>query len=299
MSRYRFIDEQRSQYPVRLLCQVVAVSASGYYAWQQAQQQVVTQPEPAWETALVKVFGAHKRCYGTRRLQVALRNKGHRVGRQRLRAAMRRWGLHALQPKAFTPRTTDSTHELRCAPNRLLDQPKPTQANRVWVSDITYLPLAGGDWAYLCAFQDLASKQVLGWQVGATMPEELVTSALQRAFWSQPPTPGLLVHSDRGGQYCGKAYRQLLHDHQALRSQSRRGDCYDNAQAESLWSRLKTEVLAVRERPVFADLAEAQRSVAEYFDYYNHERLHSSIDYQTTYHAHQQLLQLNALNCPA
>ena len=299
MSRYRLIEAQRDQYPVRLLCQLVEVPASGYYAWQRVQQQAVTQPEPAWETALVKVFGVHKRCYGTRRLQVALRKKGHRVGRQRLRAAMRRRGLHALQPRAFTPRTTDSTHGLRCAPNRLLNQPKPTQASRVWVSDITYLPLANGDWAYLCAFQDMASKQVVGWQVGATMPEELVTRALQRAFWSQPFTPGLLVHSDRGGQYCGKAYRQLLHDHQALRSQSRRGDCYDNAQAESLWSRLKTEVLEVRERPVFADLADAQASVAAYFDYYNHERLHSSINYQTPYHTHQQLLQLNALNCPA
>ena len=299
MSRYRFIEAQRDHYPVRLLCQLVAVPASGYYAWQQAHQQRVVPCEPAWETALVKVFGVHKRCYGTRRLQVALRKKGHRVGRQRLRAAMRRRGLRALQPKAFTPRTTDSTHGLRCAPNRLLDQPKPTQANRVWVSDITYLPLANGDWAYLCAFQDMASKQVVGWQVGATMPEELVTNALQRAFWSQPSAPGLLVHSDRGGQYCGNAYRQLLHDHGAVRSQSRRGDCYDNAQAESLWSRLKTEVLEVRERPLFADLADAQRSVADYFDYYNHERLHSSIDYQTPYHTHQQLLQLSALNCPA
>ena len=162
MSRYRFIEAQRDQYPVRLLCQLVQVPASGYYAWQRVQQQAVTQPEPAWETALVQVFGVHKRCYGTRRLQVALRKKGHRVGRQRLRAAMRRRGLHALQPKAFTPRTTDSTHGLRCAPNRLLDQPKPTQPNRVWVSDITYLPLANGDWAYLCAFQDMASKQVVG-----------------------------------------------------------------------------------------------------------------------------------------
>ena len=223
MSSYRFIEAQRDHYPVRLLCQLLSVPASGYYAWQQTQQQRVGQCEPAWETALVKVFGAHKRCYGTRRLQVALRKKGHRVGRQRLRVAMRRRGLRALQPKAFTPRTTDSTHGLRCAPNRLLDQPKPTQANRVWVSDITYLPLANGDWAYLCAFQDMASKQVVGWQVGATMPEELVTNALQRAFWSQPSAPGLLVHSDRGGQYCGNAYRKLLHDHQAVRSQSRRG----------------------------------------------------------------------------
>ena len=299
MSRYRFIAARRGQHPVRLLCHVLGVPASGYYAWQQNQQQEVGQREPAWETALVNVFGRHKRRYGTRRLQVALRGKGYRVGRQRLRSAMRRRGLHALQPKAFTPRTTDSTHGLRCAPNRLLNQPKPTQAHRVWVSDITYLPLANGEWAYLCAFQDLVSKQVVGWQVGDTMPEELVTRALQRAFWAQPSVSGLLIHSDRGGQYCGNAYRSLLHQHGAVRSQSRRGDCYDNAQAESLWSRLKTEVLEIRERPVFTDLADAQLSVADYFDYYNHERLHSGIDYQTPYHTHQQLLQLNTLNCPA
>ena len=299
MSRYRFIEAQREQHPVRLLCQVLGVPTSGYYAWQQAQQQSVAQDEPAWETVLVKVFGRHKRCYSTRRLQVALRRKGYCVGRQQLRTAMRRRGLHALQPKAFAPRTTDSTHGLRCASNRLLDQPKPTQANRVWVSDITYLPLANGGWAYLCAFQDMASKHVVGWYVMATMPEELITTALQRAFWAQPPTPGLLVHSDRGGQYCGNAYRQLLCDRKALRSQIRRGDCYDNAQAESLWSRLKTEVLEGRERPVFAGLPDAQASVTDYFDYYNHERLHSSIGYQTPYHTHQQLLQLSALNCPA
>ena len=145
----------------------------------------------------------------------------------------------------------------------------------------------------------MASKQVVGWQVGATMPEELITSALQRAFWFQPPAPGLVVHSDRGGQYCGNACRTRLHDHAAVRWQGRRGDYYGNAQAESLWSRLKTEVLELRERPVFADPADAQRSIADYFDYYNHDRLHSSIGYQTPYHAHQHLLQTTALNCPA
>jgi putative transposase len=109
----------------------------------------------------------------------------------------------------------------------------------------------------------------------------------------------VLVHSGRGGQYCGKVYCKLLHDHEALRSQGRRGDCYDNAQAQSLWSRLKMEVLELRERFVFADLADAQTSTAEYFDYYHHERLHSSLDYQTPCHTHQQLFQLNDLNCPA
>jgi transposase InsO family protein len=116
MNRYRFIEAQRSQHPVRLLCQVMGVPASGYYACQQAHQQGTSSGPPAWEETLVTVFGRHKRCYGTRRLQVALRRKAYRVGRQRLRTAMRRRGLHALQPKAFTPRTTDSTHGLRAKP---------------------------------------------------------------------------------------------------------------------------------------------------------------------------------------
>ena len=100
---------------------------------------------------------------------------------------MRRLSLHALQTRALTPRTTDSTHGLRCAPNQLLNQPKPTQANRVWVGDITYLPLANDDWTYLCAYQDTVSKQVMGWHVMASMPEELITTALQRAFWAIHP----------------------------------------------------------------------------------------------------------------
>ena len=210
----------------------------------------------AWETALVKTFGVHQRRYGTRRLQVALREKGHRVGRQRLRTAMRRRGLRALQPKAYTPRTTDSTHGLRCAPNRLLDQPKPTRANQIsgcptartcrWTAATGSYP-AGPICALFRTWGPSTWWVVPSRAVGATMPEELVTTALQRAFFAQPPTPELIVHSDRGGQYCGNAYRALLHQHGAVRWQSRRGECYDNAQAESLWSRLKTEVLELRE----------------------------------------------------
>ena len=125
----------------------------------------------------------------------------------------------------------------------------------------------------------MATKHVVGWHVAATMPEEIVITTLRRAFLAQPPTPELVVYSDRGGQYCGNACRALLHQHGAVRSQSRRGDCYDNAQAESRWSRLKTEVLELRERPVFTDLADVQASVADYIDYYNPDRLHSIIGY--------------------
>ncbi|RYE89520.1 MAG: IS3 family transposase, partial [Cytophagaceae bacterium] len=113
---------------------------------------------------------------------------------------------------------------------------------------------------------------------------------LQRALPAQPPAPGLLVHSDRGGQYVGKVYKALLHDAKAQLSHSRRGACYDNAQAESLWARLKTELLEAREWPIFMDLADAQTSVADYFDYYNHKRRHSSTGYLKHYLFHQQQL---------
>jgi putative transposase len=287
VSQLQFIDQQRVYYSVQLLCQVLHVVPSRYYAW---CQRAVPKAEPAWETVMVDVFDDHQRRYGTRRLQVELCELGHRVGRQALRTALRRHGRKALQPKAFTPRTTDSTHGKRCAPNLLLDQPRPTQANRVWVSDITYLPLASGQWVYCCAFQDVCTKQVVGWQVRADMPEALVTTALQRALLAQRPSPGLIVHSDRGGQYVGKVYKTLLRDAKAHLSHSRRGECYDNAQAESLWARLKTELLEAREWPVFTDLADAQASVADYFDYYNHKRRHSSIGYLKPYLFHQQQL---------
>ena len=191
MSRYRFIAAEQAAFPVRRLCQVLGVVPSRYYAWQQSQRRATGAAPPTWETALVALFQRHKRRYGTRRLRVALREKGHRVGRQALRTALARRGLRALQPKAYTPRNTNSTHGLRCAPNCLLDQPTPTQGNCVWVLDITYLPLADGRWTYLAAFQDMASKLVVGWHVLDTMPEELITTALQRAFWAHPPTPPL------------------------------------------------------------------------------------------------------------
>ena len=140
---------------------------------------------------------------------------------------------------------------------------------------------------------------MVSWHVAITMSERLVTTAVQRAFLAQPPAPELVVHSDRGGQCGSNAYRTLLHQHGAVRSQSRCGGGYGNTQTKSLWSRLKTEALERREWPVFTNLADTQANVADYFDYHNHGRLHSSIGYQTPYNTHQQLLKTTTLNCPA
>jgi transposase InsO family protein len=227
MSYLHFIDQQRVHYPVQLLCYVLAVVPvvpSRYYAW--CQRAEITA-EPAWETAMIDVFDDHQRRYGTRRLQIALHALSHRVGRQVLRTALRRHGRKSLQPKAFTPRTTDLTHGKRCAPNLLLDHLHPTQANWLWVSwGFTYLLLTNGNWVYCCAFQDVCTKQVVGWQMRANVSEMLVTSALHRALLAQRPHLSLIIHSDRGGQYVSKVYKTLLRNAKAQLSHSRRGECY-------------------------------------------------------------------------
>jgi len=284
VSRYRFVRAQTRHYPVRQLCQVLGVGVASYYRWQ--QKAAMCPRVPSWESALCHVFFQHKRRYGTRRLRAELRAQGHRIGRHRIRQALRRRELVAVQPRAFVPRTTQSEHGPRVAGNHVLNQPAPTAADQVWVGDITYLPLQNGSWAYLAAFQDVYSKRVVGWQVLDTMAEELVLSALRRALLSRQPAAGLLVHSDRGGQYCGNAYRRLLTQRQLVRSMSRRGECYDNAQAESLWSRMKTEVLLGR--TAFASLAEAQAELTTYCDYYNHQRRHSALGYECPHRFEQQ-----------
>jgi len=290
MSRYRFIRAQTRHYPVRRLCQVLGVGVASYYRWQ--QKAAMCPRVPNWESALCHVFFQHKGRYGTRRLRAELRAQGHRVGRHRIRQALRRRELVAVQPRAFIPRTTQSEHGPRVAANHLLNQPAPTAADQVWVGDITCLPLRNGCWAYLATFQDVYTKRVVDWQVLGTMPEELVVSALRRALLSRQPTPGLIVHSDRGGQYCGKAYRRLLTERHLVRSMSRKGECYDNAQAESLWSRVKTEVLL--DRSAFASVAEAQAELATYFDYYNYQRRHSALGYEYPHCFEQQAFLTNA-----
>ena len=293
MSRYRFIQQQAQSYPVRRLCCVLGVGVASYYRWQ--KQATVPPKMPLWEQALCQAFVQHKRRYGTRRLRAELHAQGHRIGRHRICQALRRRDLVAVQPRAFVPRTTCSDHGPRAAANHLLERAVPTAADQVWVGDITYLPLQNGAWAYLAAFQDVYTKRMVGWQVLGSMPEELVTTALRRALLSRQPAAGLLVHSDRGGQYCGKAYRRLLAEQHLVRSMSRRGDCYDNAQAESLWSRVKTEVLL--DRSAFSSLAEAQVEVAAYFDYYNHQRRHSALGYECPHTFEQQALLPNAQLC--
>jgi putative transposase len=154
--------------------------------------------------------------------------------RWRIRWLLAVAGLRAQQPRSFVPRTTDSDPNEPAAPNLLLGQPAPTAHNQVWVGDITYLPKQGGGWLYLATWLDRYSCKVVGWDVRESMPEYLVSEAVRQ------PAAGLVVHSDQGSQYSATNFKALIARHQAVQSMSRRGNCYDNAHAESFWSRLKT-----------------------------------------------------------
>jgi len=189
--------------------------------------------------------------------------------------------LRAQQPRSFVPRTTDSDPNVRAAPNLLLSQPVPTAPNQVWVEDITYLPKQGGGWLYLATWLDRYSRKVVGWDVRDSMPAALVNEALRRALAVRQPAAGLVVHSDQGSQYSATNFKALAARHQAVQSMSRRGNCYDNAHAESFWSRLKIELLAGGS---FRNLTEARLEISHYIAYYNAERRHSALSYLAPNH---------------
>ena len=237
------------------------VARSCYYAY--CQRKVTGAPHtPRTEQAkqVKECFDANRRRYGSRRIAAALK-----IGRHRVRSVMRAEGLRAIQPRSFKPRTTDSRHDARISPNLLKDVTSIDAAEAVpgamLVGDITYLPVRGGRFCYLATFQDKVTRRIIGWEVAAQMTRELVVRALQMALRRGLVGAGAIVHTDRGSQYVSDAYRQLLAAHGLRQSMSARGNCYDNAQAESFFSRFKAELVEE--------------------GYYNRIRLHSSLGYQS------------------
>ena len=269
---YRFIAGEATTYPAAILCRALGVSRSGYYAWKERparQDQLAPQVED--------VFWQNSRRYGSRRITAELREQTV-VGRHRVRRLMREQGLRAIQPRRFVPRTTDSRHGQRMSPNLLLEREiivdRPRQ---VIVGDITYLPLQNGQWAYLATWMDLFSRNILGWQIASSMTAELVIEALKKAIIREQLPAGLIVHSDRGGQYVDAELRNLLKQHGFEQSMTRADETYDNAYAESLFSRYKTELL---EEGAFADLEQARSETFAYIEgYYNRTRRHSALGY--------------------
>lgn len=200
-------------------------------------------------------------------------------------------GLQAIQPKSFKPRTTDSKG-VTAAPN-ILAAMKVGAATKgqVVIGDITYLPLRNGRFCYLAMWQDQVTRRIIGWSLAETMTAELVMSALDKARRKDCLKAGAIIHSDRGSQYAAKGFRQLLQQHGWRQSMSGRGNCYDNAQAESFFSRFKTELL---EGGVFEDVEQAESEVFSYIEgYYNRVRLHSSLGYKSPLEFEQELNRKN------
>ncbi len=275
--RYPVVETAATEYPVAAVCRALRVSCSGFYAWQH-RLAAGELPAAVELTAQVEaVFWRHSRRYGSRRIMAELKAEGGRVGRRRVRRVMRERNLQAIQAKSYVPRTTDSRHGKRASPNLLHEALMPEEPNRVLVGDITYLPLAGGSWAYLATWQDLYSRMIVGWAVAETMTEELIITGLKQAIARRALASGCIVHSDRGGQSVGGEFRHLLSSHDLRQSMSRKAETYDNAFAESLFSRYKAEVL---EGGAFRDVVEAQLETFAYIEgYYNRVRRHSSLGY--------------------
>lgn len=272
---FRFIAAEKARFPIRPLCQTLGVSPSGYYAWVARQ----ATPRPDRDLALrhaIRVAHADSRGrYGSPRILRVLHAHGHRVGRNRVMRLMRIEGVRARRPRRFVV-TTESRHHWTPVPDRLRRRFTVRAPNRCWVADLTYLDTVEG-WHYLAVVIDLFSRRVVGWACRPTLQSDLATAALQMALTRRQPRSGLVHHSDRGIQYASRAYRTLLATHGLRQSMSRRGDCWDNAVAESFFSTLKQELGTGR----WSTRASAETAVRAYIeDFYNPVRLHSTLGYQ-------------------
>jgi len=268
----------KTHYPITLLCEVMAVSRSGYHAWAAGKRSVREQRDHALRPKLRAAFAATRQSYGYPRLTVELREQGEAVGKARVARLMKAEGLCGRPQRRYHPQTTQSDHDGPIAPNRLAEVQAITARDQVWQTDITYLPTVAG-WLYLAVVIDAYSKRVIGWSFSTSLATDFVITALLMAIQRRGGrcAPGLLLHSDRGVQYASERFRAQLAAHGITASMSRRGNCYDNARAESFFSTLKLEH-TYRHR--FADHTEARQATFEWIEaFYNLRRRHSSIGY--------------------
>ena len=271
--RYAAVRGLRLDYPLRLACRLLGVSASGYYSW---YKRPFTGENP--ERMAVVVKAAHQKTrgtYGAERLHKELLAEGHTMSLWKVKEIRKKHGLVLRRKRKFV-RTTDSNHALPVAPNLLSRNFAQKVCNRTWVSDITYIPTREG-WLYLAGIKDLCSREIVGFSLSPRMDTGLVMDALHKAFHAHRPLPGLTLHSDRGSQYCSHAYQEKMAKYRMICSMSRKGDCYDNAPMESFWGLLKTELVHQRR---YSNHAEAIRDITEYIEiFYNRQRRQAALGY--------------------
>lgn len=273
--KYGRMEALRQHYPVAVMSRVFEVSESGYYAWRDRPLSLRAQESARLE---IEIRAAHQRTretFGAERLQSDLADHGIRVGVDRIKRIRKKLGLRCKQKRKFKV-TTDSRHTLPVAPNLLERNFTVTAPNRVWVSDITYISTGEG-WLYLAGLKDLFSGELVGYAMSERMTKNLVMQALFRGVSAKRPAKGLILHSDRGSQYCAHDYQKLLEQFGMTASMSRKGDCWDNAPMESFWGTLKNELVHHRR---YRTRVQAIREITEYIEiFYNRQRKQARLGY--------------------
>jgi putative transposase len=277
--KFAFIKEHLSaKFSMDVVCDVLEVSRSGYYAWLNRPQSKRSRrrQELAWK--IQTVYQENRRVYGSPRVFEALRARGERVCENTVADIMKEREIRAKTKKKFVPVTTDSRHDQPVADNILNRKFTSEMPNQKWAVDITYIPTGEG-WLYLAGVVDLCSRKIVGWSMAEHMWTDLVSDALKMAIARRCPGEGLLHHSDRGVQYASEGYMHLLQSHGIKASMSGKGNCWDNAAMESFWATLKTELVHHED---YATHEQARTSIFEYIEvFYNRKRLHSSLGYKS------------------
>ena len=271
--KYRFISAEKASHPVALLCRVLGVSRSAYYASLSAVPSARSLANARLTADLVAAHAASKGRYGAPRLHRAI--GGNAVAsRGRVQRLMKARGIEAVRRRRFR-HTTDSNHRQPVADNLLARTFTTEGPDRIWVADVTYIDTSEG-WVYLAVVIDLWSRRVVGWSMGQRNDRHLVLAAFRTAWGMRAPAAGLIHHSDRGSTYASTDFRAELRSRGAIMSMSRKGDCWDNAVAESFFSTLKTELVRNRRYPT---RNKARAAITAYIGWYNTHRLHSTLDY--------------------
>ena len=277
----------KSEHPISQLCAVFDVTRSGYYAWVQAAPSPREQADAPLRQSIGQIYHQHRKRYGAPRICQELRQRGTPCGCKRVARLMRQSGLRGQTARRFVPQTTQSDHDQPIAPNRLAERPVPRGPNQVWVSDLTYVATAEG-WLYVAVILDLWSRRVVGWSAGASLQTCLVVAALTMALTHRRPSRGLLHHSDRGVQYASASHRAVLAAAGIEPSMSRTGNPYDNAVMESFLASYKRECVELAGG--YGTRAQAQADFFAYVEtYYNRERIHSALGYQSPVDFEKQL----------
>ena len=274
--KFAFIAAEKAMFPVRILCRTLEVSRAGFYAWHTRPLAPRTVADQRLGVEIQAIHAESRQRYGSPRVHAELRHRGQRLGRKRVARLMRQHELCARRRRRFRV-TTDSKHDLPVASNVLARQFAVAAPDTAWVTDITYLWTQEG-WLYLAVILDLFSRAVVGWAMSSQITRQLTLQALTMALGRRRPPPGLLHHSDRGSQYASGDYRRALKTHGMVCSMSRRGNCWDNAVAESFFATLKVE-LGVHDS-AWPTRVHAQGDIFEYIEaFYNGQRRHSTLAY--------------------